>query len=455
MSGKPDRVTFEARMNVILTELRKEIISGIRPQGSYLPSETVLGEQYRMSKKSVRKALEFLVDEGLIVKIPRVGNQVSIREKDPLAVIRMGVYPSIEEQGVLAGLLERFGRTYPNVRVETVTLPYSRYPSSVKGFLDEGFLDVFTLNNRNFADLEHSDHLHMLEERLPNPELHPFLYERFRAGGKLYATPFQFSPVVLCYNKDLFKRSGLKEPHSGWSWKELLDCAVAIKEKTGVYGFYAHIESLNRFPIFLLQARYRFLRDDDGGYRFHDPALWDILKDCRRLLHGQGVPPAFLSEGDAGAETLFKEQKTGMIMTTYYGLQLLKSVSFAYDISPLPFGRLPKTLLLVTGLAVNRQSKQKESARLLVDFLTGPSAQHELQRLSLAPSAHSGAADEAEEETKDGPSRYRLYREIVPAFADYKELDISIEALDAFSQELKLFWAGLEEPEAVIGRLRG
>jgi multiple sugar transport system substrate-binding protein len=453
MSGKPDRVTFEARMNVILTELRKEIMSGVRPEGSYLPSETVLGEQFQMSKKSVRKALDLLVDEGLIVKIPRVGNQVSIRDKEPNAVLRLGVYPSIEEQGVLAELLERFSQAYPRIRVETVTLPYSRFPSSIKGYLDDGFLDVFTLNNRNFADLEQSDLLHRLEEQRPSAELHPFLTERFRKDGTLYATPLQFSPVVLCYNKDLFKRCGLKEPNSGWSWEALLDSAVAVKETTGMYGFYAHIESLNRFPIFLLQAGYRFL-PDNGGFRFEDPALWGILTRSRRLFHGQGVPPAFLSERDAGAETLFKEQKTGMIMTTYYGLRLLKSVSFQYDISPLPFAGHSKTLLLVTGLAVNRLSKQKESARLLVDFLTGEEAQRELQRRTLAPSAHSAAADAAEGETRERPSRYRLYREIVPSYSDYKELNIGMEALDAFSQELKLFWAGLEEPEAVIERLR-
>ena len=439
-------------MNVILTELRKEIMSGIRPEGSYLPSETVLGEQYRMSKKSVRKALEFLVDEGLIVKIPRVGNQVSIRDKEPNAVLRFGVYPSTEDQGVLAELLERFSQAYPRIRVETVTLPYSRFPSSIKGYLDDGFLDVFTLNNRNFADLEQSDLLHRLEVQRPSAELHPFLTERFRKDGSLYATPLQFSPVVLCYNKDLFKRCGLKEPNSGWSWDALLDSAVAVKKTSGMFGFYAHIESLNRFPIFLLQAGYRFL-PDHGGYRFDDPALWDILTRCRRLFHGQGVPPAFLSERDAGAETLFKEQKTGMIMTTYYGLRLLKSVSFRYDISPLPFAGHSKTLLLVTGLAVNRLSKQKESARLLVEFLTGEAAQRELQLRTLVPSAHSGAADAAEGETREGPSRYRLYREIVPAYSDYNDLNIGLEALDAFSQELKLFWAGLEEPEAVIERL--
>jgi multiple sugar transport system substrate-binding protein len=70
----------------------------------------------------------------------------------------------------------------------------------------------------------------------------------------------------------------------------------------------------------------------------------------RKLFHEQGFLPAFLSENDTDAEKLFKQQKVSIIMTTYYGLGMMKNVPFQYEISPLPFTQTPKTLLLATGL---------------------------------------------------------------------------------------------------------
>ena len=68
---------------------------------------------------------------------------------------------------------------------------------------------------------------------------------------------------------------------------------------------------------------------------------------------------------------------------------------------------------------------------------------------TLSLPAHKSAAEQAEDEGLDGPSRYHLYREIMPTFADYKELNITMEALDAFGQELKLFWGGLNDPDSI------
>ncbi|WP_284645911.1 extracellular solute-binding protein [Paenibacillus silviterrae] len=453
MSGKPDRITFQGRMDDMLTTLRTEIVNGLRPKGSYLPSEIVLGEQFQVSKKSVRKALDILVNEGLITKIPRVGNRVSPPDTPPVTTLRFGIYPSVMEQDFLPELLERFYEKHPHIRVETVTLPYTKYSHSIRAYLEQGFLDAFTLNNRNFMDMHEADALPLLEPQSPLADQHPFLADLFTEQGILYSVPLMFSPIVLCYNKDLFKQCGLREPNSGWTWDRLLENAAEINRQTGIIGFFSHIESLNRFPIFLLQSGFRFAKDA-SGYRFTDPELWDILHSCRSLFHQQGFLPAFLSEGDGDAERLFKQQKTSMIMTSYYGLQLLKNLSFQYDITPLPYSLTPKTLLLATGIAINRFSKQKEATRLLVRFLASEPSQRLLHRRTLSLPANIAAADDSSVDGPDLPSRYHLYREIVPTFADYRDLNISMEALDGFGQELKLFWAGLEEPKSILEHMQ-
>ncbi|MEY9094580.1 extracellular solute-binding protein [Paenibacillus sp. RC84] len=452
MSNKPDRITFQTRFEEMVGTLRKEILSSIRPAGDYLPSELALADQYLLSKKSVRKALDILVSEGLIEKVPRVGNRIIKPDAEHAVTVRIGCYPSLDSETGLQELLRQFQLQHPHIQVETAALPYTNYPDSVRGYLSSGWLDVMSLNNWNFLEMADRDALDLFEPRPPNPAHYSFLPDVFARSGNQAAQPLLFSPVILCYNKTLFRQLRLPEPDSSWSWDRLSEVSLRIKEERGISGFYAHIASTNRFPVFLLQNGFKFRRTENGC-RFDDPLLWESLKTFRDLIHTQGPVPSFLSEGDADAEKLFAQQKTAMIMTTYYGLKYLNDLPFEYDLAPLPYTGRAKTLLLVTGLAVNRASRQKEAAGMLVDFLCSEAAQLSVRRNTLSIPASKSAAEWEGAETLYRPSRYHMYREIVPTFGGYEELNITIEELDRLRSELKLFWSNLEQPESVIQRL--
>ncbi|MEV1172709.1 GntR family transcriptional regulator [Nonomuraea sp. NPDC049784] len=55
-----------ARYELIADELRNEIVSGVLPVGSQLPSEAELAERHRASRGTVRQAVAVLAAEGLI-----------------------------------------------------------------------------------------------------------------------------------------------------------------------------------------------------------------------------------------------------------------------------------------------------------------------------------------------------------------------------------------------------
>lgn len=64
-------------------KIRTDILSGVLQPGAYLPAESMLAKQFELSNKSVRRGLDVLVQEGLIVKIDRVGSKVmeSVQER--------------------------------------------------------------------------------------------------------------------------------------------------------------------------------------------------------------------------------------------------------------------------------------------------------------------------------------------------------------------------------------
>jgi multiple sugar transport system substrate-binding protein len=336
--------------------------------------------------------------------------------------------------------------------VETVTVPYTDYPDSIKRYLENGWLDVVTLNGWNFREIVENDALDLFEPQTASAGSYPYLNQVFSHEGKLYVHPLIFSPVILCYNKTMLRELGISEPDSSWSWEQLLNTARRIKQERDIFGFYAHIASANRFTIALLQRNYRFACES-RGHLYEDPVLWDCLGKFRDMIYSQGLFPAFLSENDADAEKLFAQRKAAMIMTTYFGLKHLKHVDFEYDLAPLPYEHQARTLLLVTGLAVSRFSRQKEAAKLFIDFMNAEESQLYIRQQTLSIPAHKASAEWTGAESLYRPSRFHLYREITPTFGKYTDLGLPIHDLSRFRDELKLFWSNLEQPESVAERL--
>lgn len=58
--------------------IRHSIETGIYSYGSSIPSERILAEQYMVSRTTIRKAIELLINQGLLYRIPGKGTYVSL-----------------------------------------------------------------------------------------------------------------------------------------------------------------------------------------------------------------------------------------------------------------------------------------------------------------------------------------------------------------------------------------
>jgi multiple sugar transport system substrate-binding protein len=264
--------------------------------------------------------------------------------------------------------------------------------------------------------------------------------------------PFIFSPVVLCYNKDHFREADLPEPDSSWTWSDLEEVSLKLSNGQDRYGFFYHLMSDNRWPIFLLQSGYVFRRNKNNRYEFGNEHVMRGLKISRDLIYKQGTFP-FHSENDSDAERLFAQQKVSMIMATYFSLNALRDAKINFDISPLPTFRDPKTLLLIIGVAIHSHSPNKEAAAALVRFLLSYETQLFIRKNTLSIPAVKKAAEWQGEEVVAHPSRFHLYRETVPTFRLYTELNLTAEELLRIRQELKLYWSQIDDLATVCRRL--
>lgn len=454
MAGKPKRSTFRTRLEEMVTTLQSDIITGKLQPGDFLPSELTLAEQFQLSKNSVRKGLEALLDQEMIEKAPRIGTRVVGTGRNEKLTLKFGYYPTLSLEANLLELVEKFQQQHPHIVVQMIPLSHSYFSQNVKEAMERDGLDLITLNTQNYETVTETGAVSDILEPLERENgTYTFLSGPFTKDSHLYVQPFIFSPIVLCYNRDHFKEAALPEPDSSWSWNDVQKAALALTQKQDRIGILFHLQSINRWPLFLLQNKVVFERDQHGKLIFNNDNFRKAMQTSLGLFEGMNPDTVYMSENDSDAERFFLQQKTSMIVTSYYSLNHLRNAEFAYDIAPLPYSLEAKTQLLIIGLAIIKSSKHKEAAQTMLDFLLSNEAQLHIRKSTLSIPSVKTAAEWIGEETLARPSRFFMYRDIIPTFSFYADMNVTFRELETMRHILKLYWARLDDFETVCRQL--
>ncbi|MCU6712165.1 extracellular solute-binding protein [Paenibacillus sp. J5C_2022] len=463
-SSKPSRKSFQQRLNHMIQSLRSDILNGQYRAGDYLPGEKLLADQFILSNKSVRKGLDQLVSEGLIQKIDRVGSQVL--QADTIETVALGYNSTIERDIALSALVEDFQALHPHVRVKCLPLKSTKdYIESISTYMEHEMIDLFTMNHRDFQSLIEDGELAALQPQPESEHVYPLSKEAFSIHGMLYARPLVFSPLILVYNRTHFAECGIPEPDGSWTWHDALRHAAALASPGQRHGMYFHLLSDNRWPIFPLQGGVDFLADEEW-YERVDNEVIASCRMCKTLISNHHVFPNLLSESSDDVNELFREGKVSMILTTYMSLNDFRDSELDYDISPLPFLFEPKSVTVVIGVAMNKRSSGKPSARLLMDYLSSARAQQLIRQRTLSLPATKKVAEApppiAVQHAPQGtrlpelniPSRFALFRETMSSFRLHSALHLSDQPFNRLKTILKHYWADLMDESGLYLELR-
>jgi multiple sugar transport system substrate-binding protein len=112
-------------------------------------------------------------------------------------------------------------------------------------------------------------------------------------------------------------------------------------------------------------------------------------------------------------------------------------------------------VLIVIGLAVNRHSKNKEAAKKLVDFMISSEAQLAIRQNTCSLPARVTAAEWSGPDSGviNRPSRFSLFREIIPSYRLFSDLNLRESEMHGLFSELRLYWAGLQDEETLCRRV--
>ncbi|MBD2862581.1 extracellular solute-binding protein [Paenibacillus oceani] len=454
MVRRPSRKTFRPRLDEMVTSIRNNILTGSLEPEQYLPSEKQLAEQYGLSVQSVRKGLDLLVSERMIVKIPKIGSKVLDPAEKGAVTIRFGYSPTIPDDADIHRLIAMFHREHPNIHVQAVPLGGQLY-DQFKPYLDNGMLDVVTMNYSSYLQFAEHGSLDDFEILERQDALYPFLSDAFAKDGQLRVQPFTFSPLVLCYNRAHFIQQGLQEPNSSWNWQRLIECASALDIPGERVGFHCYFSTPNRASIMLLQKGGSFERREDGRLKLAGTRMMDAIRYSRELYEHIPSLPNSLMNWEAEKVQMLRQGKLSIAILSYFTLNHLRDAELDYDIAPVPHLGDALTTLIVIGLAVNRHSKNKEAAKKLVDFMISSEAQLAIRQNTCSLPARVTAAEWSGPDSGviNRPSRFSLFREIIPSYRLFSDLNLRESEMHGLFSELRLYWAGLQDEETLCKRV--
>ncbi|KRE99435.1 hypothetical protein ASG89_28150 [Paenibacillus sp. Soil766] len=455
MMGKPSRSTFRTRLEEMIASLRHNIVTGKLQPGDYLPSELTLAEQYNLSKNSIRKGLNQLLAQEMIEKVPRVGTRVVGAGLYEKLTLKFGYYPTLAMEANLLQLVDTFKQHNPHIEIHMIPLSNSYFSQNMQEVMERDALDVLTLNLQNYEVFTDTGTVEEILEPLQAKEgVYSFLLRPFTSAGSLYVQPFTFSPIILCYNKDHFREANLPEPDSSWSWDDVQRTASVLSQKNERFGLFFHLQSINRWPLFLLQNKVVFERDEHGKLILDNEPFRESMRLSLQLFEGLNPESSYLSEQDSDCEMYFMQQKASMIVTSYYSLNHLRKAGFDYDIAPLPYSEEARTQLVMIGLALNKNSNHKQAAQALINFLLSDETQLHIRRNTLSLPSAKAFAEWSGREEMTRPSRFMMYRDIIPTFRLYSDMNVTFRELETMRRIFKLYWARLDDFETVFQRLK-
>ncbi|MBO0475613.1 sugar ABC transporter substrate-binding protein [Vagococcus sp. DIV0080] len=217
--------------------------------------------------------------------------------------------------------------------------------------------------------------------------------------GKTFGIPIGFTTHAVYYNKDLFDQKKVEYPKEGWTWDDLQKTAAKLTDKeTGDVGYaFPGKPDPYDFEMYAWGNKGSFT-DDKGKLQgaLDSPATIEVFDSFQKMLKDGSA----IATEESG-QTDMESGKVGMFTYGAWGLKSFKEAGINYGIAEVPSrnGNEGASILSSSGLAISKDSKNKEAAFEFVKYWTNEAAneyrlEYELPVLKSVVKKHDLENDE-------------------------------------------------------------
>jgi ABC-type sugar transport system permease subunit/ABC-type glycerol-3-phosphate transport system substrate-binding protein len=312
-------------------------------------------------------------------------------------VLRLTDWADIEEMPLDKKVIESFKERYPTIDVLYEPNPGAQYEEKILTALAaDAPPDVFLLDSKLIPTFTNKKVLLDLAPytrslNIDTTQWFPNVTDIARKQAALYAFPKGFTPLMMFYNKRLFREAGIPFPADGWSWDDYLSTARRLTRDVngdGTIDLYG--TSFTNYYYFWIVWVWNAGGDvvEPAGMRsvgfLNSAATESALEFLIDLQRKEKVAPVtgswVQSEKTGSNSQLFINGKIAMMIDGHWRLpRLLRQVEQGtLEIGVVPPPRHPggkKTnVMYESGWCVPVSSRHPREAAMLAAFMAGEEA---------------------------------------------------------------------------------
>ena len=213
-------------------------------------------------------------------------------------------------------VLQMYTEKHPNVKFQATPLGWNGYQDKMAtqaagGALpdifqnDYTFIDTFS-KNKSLADMSS----YVKNKTIDMTNVDSTLVSTGKVDGKMTGIVISIGAPAISYNPDVFTKAGLSMPTDNWTWEDLVNDCLTIKQKLNVYGelelFAPAGGPMNNLNLWLRQYGTQIYANDGTKVAYtNDKYLVDYIDMIKKLTDAGAAPNP---DQEAQIQTKSKDQ---------------------------------------------------------------------------------------------------------------------------------------------------
>jgi multiple sugar transport system substrate-binding protein len=388
------------------------------------------------------------------------------RGDDLAGEISFLVFGEPEELKAFRGVIRSFREVEPEITVKLIEASdrddlLARLSTSFAGGTPP---DLFLLNYRFYGQFASRGVLEPVQERLEasdafsEDEFYEQALDAFRLDGELVCLPQNISSLVVYFNKDMFRKAGVPEPRTGWTWNDMVEKAIKLTRdhdgdgEIDQYGLGVE-PSIIRLAPFVWSNGGELVDDEDEPTRFtlESPAAQEALQAFFDLRDKHLVIPSDQEREAEDEESRFLNNRLAMVLSSRRSTPSFRTITaFDWDIAPLPRHERQAGILHSDAYCLTKASDEQDAAWRFMEFALGPEGQRITARSGrTVPSLKEVAESEAFLDPVAKPASSRVFLDTIDVIRRVPGVSTWPEIEDAAEQVVELgLYQGLPAPQA-------
>ncbi|MCS4277114.1 ABC-type glycerol-3-phosphate transport system substrate-binding protein [Mycetocola sp. BIGb0189] len=298
-----------------------------------------------------------------------------------------------EDQNAWQKVADQVTTDNPGVKVTIQGAPWNDYWTKISTQLSSNNAPCI-VSMQSLRVSNYTEGLLPLDELVKKSGLNLDEYDRsaldgLTVDGKLYALPYDTGPMLLFYNKDMFREAGVELPTPDWSVDQFEAAGEKFKAK-GKTLFASTVEDLYLESQMLAYNGGKLLKSD-GSLDIENPEFAKGLDWLNSLVKKGYATQASGADSSADDNAFVNGDAASYIDGAFSLLGQKAKVKFDLGVATLPAGTTPATYSAGSGFGISKQCDQPEDALKAITTMTGEKVLTELASAGRAFPARTAA----------------------------------------------------------------